>query len=135
MNTPEFTLLYDGLCPICQKEVAWLSRWNKNRRLALQDINATDFQPEQFGKTHEELMAEIHGITANGQIIKGVPVFYAAYHAVGLGWLMAPTTWPISRGLFAWFYQLFAKHRLRLGAWFGGSRCAEGQCVIEAKKD
>lgn len=130
MNTPEFTLLYDGLCPICQKEVAWLSRWNKQGRLGLQDINAPDFQPEAYGKTFADLMAEIHGVFPDGRIIKGVPVFRAAYQTVGLGWLMAPTGWPIFSGLFAWFYRLFAKHRLRMGGWLGGARCDE-RCSID----
>ena len=29
----EFTLLYDGLCPLCSKEVAWLYRRNKQEKL------------------------------------------------------------------------------------------------------
>lgn len=129
MDTPEFTLLYDGLCPICQKEVAWLSRWNTQGRLGLQDITAADFHPEAYGKTFAELMAQIHGVFPDGRIITGVPVFRAAYQAVGLGWLMAPTGWPIFSGLFAWLYQWFAKHRLRMGGWLGGARC-DGRCSM-----
>ncbi len=127
----EFTLLYDGHCPICRHEIAWLNRLNKRGRLLCLDINHADFQAEHYGKTFADLMAEIHGVLPDGTVLKGLPVFRAAYQAVGLGWLMAPTAWPILNQLFAWLYQLFATHRLRIGAWFGGSRCVDKVCGLD----
>lgn len=76
-NQPEFTLLYDGKCPICRKEVAWLRWKNTQYRLDFQDIHAEDFDATRFGKTLTELMAEIHGIYPDGRLIKGMPVFRA----------------------------------------------------------
>ena len=32
----EFTLLYDGLCPLCSKEVTWLYSRNKQEKLGFQ---------------------------------------------------------------------------------------------------
>lgn len=113
-NEIEFTLLYDGLCPICRREVAWLFVKNKFGRLGFQDINDTDFDPALYGKTLDELMAEIHGVYPDGRIIKGMSVFRATYSAVGLGWLLAPTGWPLLKPLFDLLYRLFAKYRLRL---------------------
>jgi len=113
-NEIEFTLLYDGLCPICRREVAWLFVRNKFGRLGFQDINDTDFNPALYGKTLEKLMAEIHGVYPDGRIIKGMSVFRATYSAVGLGWLLAPTGWPLLKPLFDLLYRLFAKYRLRL---------------------
>ena len=130
----EFTLFYDGDCPICQKEVAWLSRLNSKQRLGLQDINATDFIAENYGKSHAELMAEIHGLYPDGTVIKGVPVFRAAYQAVGLGWLVAPTGWPVFNIVFAQLYTLFAKHRIYLGGLLGAKRCQEEVCGLEKDK-
>lgn len=124
----ELTLLYDGACPICQKEVAWLKRLNTAQKIAFQDINASDFYAEQQGLSHKELMAEIHAKKANGQLIKGMPVFRTLYQAVGLGWLLAPTGWPLLRPLFEWLYQYFAQHRGKLGAWLGGNKPCE-RCV------
>lgn len=116
--TQDVVLLYDGKCPICQKEVAWLRWKNKQGRLGLQDINATNFDASAYGKTRDELMAEIHGIYPDGTIIKGIDVFYAAYQAVGLGWLMAPLRWSLMKPVFVALYRLFARHRLRLGRLF-----------------
>jgi len=126
--TQAFILLYDENCPICQKEVAWLRWKNKQGGLGLQDINAADFDARVYGKTHDDLMAEIHGIYPDGTIIKGIDVFYAAYQAVGLGWLMAPLRWPVAKPLFESLYRLFARHRLRLGRLLGKQSCEKGHC-------
>ncbi|GAB6139597.1 DUF393 domain-containing protein [Methylosoma difficile] len=124
----EFTLFYDGQCPICRKEVAFLSRCNKHGRLVLQDIHSAGFNAEDYGKKTAELMAEIHGLLPDGRIIKGMPVFRAAYRAVGLGWLMAPTGWPVINLIFDGLYVLFAKYRLSLGVLFGRTNCPDGVC-------
>ncbi|MBD9357271.1 thiol-disulfide oxidoreductase DCC family protein [Methylomonas albis] len=124
MNTEyDLTLLYDGRCPICRQEVTWLQSRNKQNKLALQDIHAEGFSPAHYGKSLDELMAEIHGVRADGRLIKGMPVFYAAYSAVGLGWLMAPTGWPLLKPLFDRLYAWFARHRLRFSTLFGAKPC------------
>lgn len=116
MNPPtiEFTLFYDGLCPICRKEAVWLNRLNKRARLGFQDINQADFDPSLYGKTLAELMAEIHGVYPDDRIIKGMEAFRAAYRAVGWGWLLAFTGLPLLKQLFDGLYKLFAKYRSRL---------------------
>ena len=113
-NEIEFTLFYDGLCPICSREMLWLYKKNKHGWLGFQDIHDADFDPALYGKTLAELMAEVHGIYADGRIVKGMDVFRASYSAVGLGWLASPTGWPLLKPLFDRLYRLFAKYRLRL---------------------
>jgi len=108
--------------------VAWLKRLNRAQKISFQDINAADFNAAQYGVSYEMLLAEIHAQQADGQLIKGMPVFRALYQAVGLGWLLAPTGWPMLRPLFNWQYQLFAKHRGKLGAWLGRGKPCE-RCV------
>ena len=124
-NKIEFTLLYDGLCPLCSKEVAWLYIRNKQEKLGFQDINAADFDSTVYGKTHDELMAEIHGFYPDGLVIKGMGVFRETYKAVGLGWLMAPTGWPILKPLFDLIYKLFAKYRVRLAGLFASDKACD----------
>lgn len=131
----EFTLLYDGDCPICQKEVAWLRQRNKQGRLGFQDIHADNFEPSYVNKTIAQLMAEIHGLDADGTVIKGMPVFRATYTAVGLGWLMAPTGWPLLSPVFDALYAWFARHRLSLGRLFGPTSCSDSRCNIRSGSD
>ena len=135
ISTKVFTLLYDGTCPICQKEVDWLRRQNKQGKLGFQDIHAEDFDPTRLHKTIPELMAEIHGIYPDGLVIKGMPVFRATYTAVGLGWLMAPTGWPILRQVFDALYAWFARHRLNLGRYLASASCRDGLCQTPPNSD
>jgi len=125
LNKIEFTLLYDGLCPLCSKEVAWLYVRNKQDKIGFQDINDAGFDPAVYGKTHDELMAEIHGIYPDGQIIKGMGVFRETYKAVGLGWLMAPTGWPLLKPVFDLIYKVFAKYRVPLAQLVAGDKSCD----------
>lgn len=130
LSNYEFILIYDGHCPICRKEVAWLRWKNKQGRLGLQDINDAGFDPAVYGTTHDALMAEIHGVYQDGRLIKGVDVFCAAYQAVGLGWLIEPMRWPLLKPLFNGFYGAFARHRLKLGRWLSKRFCDQGNFRI-----
>jgi predicted DCC family thiol-disulfide oxidoreductase YuxK len=131
MSNIEFVMLYDGQCPICQREINWLRSKNSQGKLGLIDITDEGFDAESYGTSFEALMAEIHGIYADGRLVKGVEVFCASYQAVGLGWLVAPMQWRLLRPVFDWFYRGFAKHRLRLGRLLGGRACDNGHCGIE----
>ena len=110
----EFVLLYDGDCPLCEREVG-LMRWlNRAGRLGLVDIASPGFVAASLGLDHDALMGEIHGIERDGRIVRGFEVFRLAYRAVGLGWLLAPTRLPGVGWLFEEAYSFFARHRLWL---------------------
>jgi predicted DCC family thiol-disulfide oxidoreductase YuxK len=67
-----------------------------------------------------------------------------AYAAVGLGWVMRPTGWPLLLPLFDRMYAGFARHRYgfsatfapaieRLAAWRTTrrmQRCSDGRCEL-----
>ena len=116
MTTPHFEVFYDGECPLCVKEIRMLQWMDRNKhRILFTDIAAPGFQAEErTGKTHDELMAEIFGRMPSGELVTGMEVFRQLYGAVGLGFLFAPTAWPIAAPAFDKAYQLFAKNRLRL---------------------
>ncbi|SRR6266542_4287461 len=127
MSDLRFKLLYDGECPFCRREVRWLQRLNRRGHLAFEDIPATDFAALRYGVTHEQLMGMVHGVFPDGRIVRMVEAFRQAYRAVGLGWLLAPTGWPVLRWFFDGLYGLFARYRVPLGRLFGRS-CAIGAC-------
>lgn len=110
-STPELTLYYDGQCPLCVAEVAFLQSRNATGELAFVDITQADFAQAGHHISCEAAMAQIHGRTADGQVLVGVPVFAAAYKLAKLPVL----AWLLSR---RWLlpvlqpaYVLFAKHR------------------------
>jgi predicted DCC family thiol-disulfide oxidoreductase YuxK len=119
-GAPGLTLLYDGGCPLCLREVRLLRARDQrlhaaSHRLAFVDIDAPDYDPGAHrGISYREAMGRIHAITAEGQVLRDVAVFREAYRLVGLGWLYAPTTWPLLGPLVEQAYALWAGWRLRL---------------------
>jgi predicted DCC family thiol-disulfide oxidoreductase YuxK len=124
-----FKLLFDGECPYCVKEVRLLTRLDRHGYLVAEDIADETFDPARYGKTDEQLMATMHGVYPDGTIVTGMNVFREAYRQVGLGWLLAPTGWPVLRPMFDAFYRWFARRRVRLGRLFGRS-CDSGRCAV-----
>jgi predicted DCC family thiol-disulfide oxidoreductase YuxK len=132
MTEWRFKLLYDGQCPFCRLEVRWLQVWNRDGRLVFEDITAPDFDPSRYGLTREGVMGVIHGVFPDGSIVRKVEVFRQAYRAIGLGWLLAPTGWPVLRWFFDVLYEWFARNRVSLGRFFGRS-CDTGTCELAAR--
>ena len=106
--------------------MAWLDRGRN--RLVIEDITAASFDPTKIGVTMRELMGQIHGVLPDGTVVKGMEVFRRAYDAVGFGWLLAPTRWPILKWVSDAGYAWFARNRLRLTGRSGA--CDSGRCRI-----
>ena len=129
MGGSEIRVLFDGDCPLCKREVRALTRLDRGRgRIAFEDIAAPDFDAARYGTSQEALMARIHGVLPDGSLVEGMEVFRRAYAAVGLGWLLAPTRWPVLRRIADACYRWFARNRLRLT----GRRdaCATERCQV-----
>ncbi len=108
---PELTLYYDGQCPLCVAEVTFLQSRNATGKLAFVDITQPNFAQAGHHISCEAAMAQIHGRTADGQVLVGVTVFAAAYKLAKLpviAWLLS-RRWlmPVLQPA----YVLFAKHR------------------------
>jgi predicted DCC family thiol-disulfide oxidoreductase YuxK len=127
--TVTLTLLYDGDCPLCLREMRWLQRRDKAGRLAFENIAAPGFDAARFGVTREALMRVMHGVLPDGRIVRRLEALRLAYAAVGLGWVLAPTGWPVLRWPSNAAYALFARHRIRIGRLLG-RRCPEGSCEV-----
>lgn len=122
-----FRILVDGNCPVCRREGNLLRRLDDGRkRVIVEDISRPDFNPTRYGLTQDEVMREIHGITWDGRIVKGMEVFRTVYDLLGLGFLTAPTGWPILRPIADVAYKLFARNRHLLAGW--GTGCESGSC-------
>ena len=113
--SPELTLLFDGGCPLCLREVRFLQRRDRDQRLAFVDIDAADYDPEAHaGISYRQAMGRIHAISAAGTVLQDVAVFREAYRLVGLGWMYQPTRWPLLGPLVDWVYGVWAGRRLQM---------------------
>jgi predicted DCC family thiol-disulfide oxidoreductase YuxK len=116
MPSWEIKLLYDGQCPLCMREVNFLKKRDGGRGLvAFVDIATDDYDAEAHGGiTFEAAMGRIHGILADGTIIKNVVVFRRVYEALGMGWVYAITKLPIIDAMANSIYSLWADGRFFL---------------------
>ena len=123
MNEGQVKLLYDGECPFCRREVEWLQRRDQHGRLVVEDISDPDFHSENYGLSQKEVMGVLHVISPDGRIVRRVEAIREAYRVVGLGWLVAPLSWPVVGWLADRAYGVFARNRVVLGRLFGRDRC------------
>ncbi|MFN5195174.1 MAG: thiol-disulfide oxidoreductase DCC family protein [Cyanobacteriota bacterium] len=116
---PALTILYDGGCPLCLREVSFLRRRDSRLhpqapRLAFVDIDSADYEPAAHGGIdYATAMGRIHAIAADGSVLRDVAVFRTAYGLIGLGWIYAPSRWPLLGPLADGLYGLWAALRLR----------------------
>ena len=109
----EIQVFYDGQCPICKREIAFLKKRNRQGKILFVDFATADFSESEFGVKLEELMAELHGRLPDGSWVRGVETFQILYAAIGWKWLAALTRWPVISQLTKIGYWIFAKNRVR----------------------
>ncbi|MGB3137633.1 MAG: DUF393 domain-containing protein [Nodosilinea sp.] len=109
-------LLYDGACPLCLREVNFLRKKDGGRGLvAFTDIASDDYRPEDNGGVDfATAMGRIHAVLPSGTVVKNVEVFRQIYAVLGLGWIYAPTGWPIIGPVVDWAYGIWADWRLAI---------------------
>lgn len=120
MSNTNFTMFIDGACPMCSREARFIKRLDNKNSIQIIDTSTPDFNAATYGiSTDTDRL--IHGKLKDGTIISGVAVFRNAYSEIGLGWLLAPTGWPILKPIFDKLYLIFAKNRKKIGRLFGPS--------------
>ncbi len=109
-------LLYDGLCPLCLREVDFLTRRDAGRGLVkFVDIANLDYSAAEHGGVEfAQAMGRIHAVLPDGTIIRDVEVFRSVYNVLGMRWIYAATQWPMIRPLVDKLYDLWAGWRFAL---------------------
>ena len=127
-SVPAVEVFFDGECPLCTKEIAFVRRLDRQARVRFTDIAAPDFDAHAIGRTQADLMARIQGRLPDGTFIEGVEVFRRMYAATRLAPLVVLTRIPGISHLLDASYRWFAKNRLRLTG-----RCEDGTCTPRAR--
>ncbi len=115
----KLTLFYDGLCPLCQAEILFLSGRNQAALLEFIDINSKAYDPLKVGISCEEALAAMYGQYADGTLINGAAVFPAAYQRANLpklAWLFSRKSLQPALQV---GYRFFAKNRHAISSVLG----------------
>ena len=129
VSTPGIEVFFDGACPFCAREVCFLRRLDRRRRILFTDLSAAGFAAERAGVPREALMARIHARLADGTLVEGVEVFRRVYALLGFGPLVALTRLPGVSHLLDAAYAVFARNRMRLAG-----RCEGGRCGVTGRE-
>lgn len=137
---PHLTLIYDGACPLCAAEIAFLRARDRAGRLAFVDAAALPADAVVSGVPRADALAAMTAIGGDGSVLRGVAVFRAAYAAVGLHGVVKVISLPLVAGLLDRLYPWFARHRQWVPRWLppllfstgrAGHGCRDGVCRID----
>lgn len=109
-------LLYDGECPLCVREVNFLTKKDAGRGIVeFVDIADLDYDPQNnAGIDFATAMGRIHAILPDGTVVKNVEVFRQVYECLGMGWVYGITKVPVIGAIADWLYEIWADWRLKL---------------------
>ena len=109
-------LLYDGECPLCVREVNFLTKKDAGRGIVkFVDIADLDYNPQDnAGIDFARAMGRIHAILPDGTIVKDLEVFRQVYEYLGMGWVYGITRIPVIGAIADWLYGIWADWRLKL---------------------
>ena len=129
-TTAKTQVFYDGACAICTSEIQLLRRWDCAARLDLIDIAAASFDERAWPVSLADMNAALHVREPDGTWLTGMPATRHIYRAIGRGWMVAFTGWPLLSRAFDRVYAWFARHRMPISARLGMRPCTDGACRI-----
>lgn len=114
---PPLTVLYDGACPLCRREIGVYQGLQSKEPVCFADVSdgALALPP---GTTREQLLARFHVQRADGELLSGAAAFLALWSALpGWRWLallgrVPGAVWAMER-----MYRLFLHGRPRMQRW------------------
>ncbi len=108
----KLTVLFDGRCPICSKESTLLQKRKQTGVVFYYSItDKKTFEKDFPGLQYKDVLKEIHGITENGDILKGVEVFHQLYARTNLPFLAILCNAPGLKIILSLLYRIWAKFR------------------------
>ncbi|MEY8877326.1 MAG: thiol-disulfide oxidoreductase DCC family protein [Leptothrix sp. (in: b-proteobacteria)] len=114
---PALTVLYDGACPLCRREIGLYRGRQPEAALCFADVS----DPAQAlppGTTRSQLLARFHVRRGDGELLSGAQAFLALWAALpGWRWLARLRHLPGAVWLMERSYRLFLRARPTLQRW------------------
>jgi predicted DCC family thiol-disulfide oxidoreductase YuxK len=115
--TPSLTVLYDGACPLCRREIGVYRGLQSSAPVCFADVSDIA-QPLPPGTTREQLLARIHVRNSEGELLSGAEAFLALWAALpGWRWLALVGRLPGAAWAMERVYRLFLHARPALQRW------------------
>jgi len=110
-QAPTLTVLYDGACPLCRREIGVYRGLSPNTPVCFADVNDPAL-PVPDDITREQLLARFHVRNSDGQMLSGARAFLALWAALpGWRWLALAGRVPGAVWLMELLYRLFLRWR------------------------
>jgi predicted DCC family thiol-disulfide oxidoreductase YuxK len=114
---PALTVLYDGACPLCRREIGLYRGLPSSTPVCFADVSDAA-QPLPSGTTREQLLARFHVRAADGRLLSGAQAFLALWDTLpGWRWLARIGRLPGVAWLMERVYRLFLRQRPALQRW------------------
>ena len=111
MNPPPITLFYDGLCPLCSREIAHYRAKAVGESLRFVDITDSKFDAAEHGLDAKRIYRTMH-VKVGDELRVGVDAFIAVWNAIpSYRWLAKTARLPGLHTAFAVGYYIFALAR------------------------
>jgi predicted DCC family thiol-disulfide oxidoreductase YuxK len=122
MNTMNLTVLYDGGCPMCNREIGHYRTLESLKPVDWLDAASDDGALQRFGVTRADALAEFHVFDETGRLHKGADGFVTLWSALPYYRRLAQACLCLRLlPLMRWAYTRFAR-------WHFRRRCASGVC-------
>ncbi len=116
-ESPPLTVLYDGACPLCRREIGIYRGLRPNAPVSFTDVSDAA-QPLPPGTTRELLLARFHVRSQDGQLLSGAQAFIALWAALpGWRWLALAGRLPGAARAMERLYRFFLRWRPALQRW------------------
>jgi predicted DCC family thiol-disulfide oxidoreductase YuxK len=116
-SAPTLTVLYDGACPLCRREIGVYRGLQSSTPLCFADVSDAA-QPLPPGTTREQLLARFHVRNTDGRLLSGAQAFLALWEALpGWRWLARVGRLPGAAWAMERVYRLFLHVRPALQRW------------------
>jgi 3-demethoxyubiquinol 3-hydroxylase len=116
----QITVLYDGSCPLCRREIAHLqglAERQEQSSLCFVDISKPGRFASEYAVDRAALLARFHVQCADGSLLHGAAAFVEMWrHLPGWRWLARLAQLPGMLTVMAWAYRGFLRVRPRLQA-------------------
>jgi len=114
---PALTVLYDGACPLCRREIGLYRGLRPDTPVCFADVS-DPASPLPGGTTREQLLARFHVRASDGRLLSGAQAFLALWAVMpGWRWLAWAGRLPGAAWAMERVYRLFLRARPLLQRW------------------